>query len=371
MRCSREKSLIFILSATLMCAVLAMSNCGGDEAGPDGPNGIVGPGPDTIPPARVVDLRLRVPSIHSLAVVWTAPGDDGTKGTATEYDIRWSDAPITDDNWDQATPLDPALTPVPKPGGQIETIVCTGLSAGTTYHYALKAADEIPNWSPLSNSDHGTTLGEVDPPADVTDLAAVALDLTSFELTWTAPGDDGAEGQAAEYDIRYSTTPVDDETDWDAATRLNGVPAPGPSGQAEHFTVTGLGNADGYFFVLRTADELGNWSGLSNVAVGMKFGNTFWAFPKHVALGENVYIVFETSTSDTLSVTTNGVYVPRVCGVGVIEELVRDVFADGIHVIAFDFFNRSEGEYYRADYYWLALCRGGESLEMESIEFTR
>ncbi|MEJ2723003.1 MAG: hypothetical protein P8181_17985, partial [bacterium] len=285
-------------------------------------------------------------------------------GTAAEYDIRWSDTEITDDNWEQAAPLDPGIIPAPKPGGQVETVVCTGLNAGTMYHFALKTADEVPNWSPLSIDAAGSTLGEIDPPADVADLSAVALDFTSFELTWTAPGDDGTVGRAAEYDLRYSQYPVDDQASWDAATRVDGVPPPGPSGQQERFIVTGLGNEDGYFFVLKTADELGNWSGLSNVAVGMKYGNTFWVFPKNVTLGENLYIVFETATSDTLSVTTNGEYVPRVCGVGVIEELARDSYSDGVHVIPFDFFNQSTGSYYRAGYYWIALCRGGEALDM-------
>jgi hypothetical protein len=361
-----------MLAVTLLyifvCIVVAMSGCGDEEDGGNGSNGIVRPKPDTIPPATVTDLRIKAPSVYTLAVVWTAPGDDGTTGSAVQYDIRYSTSPITADNWDQALPIDESILPTPKPGGQVETIVVIGLTPGSTYYFALKTADEIPNWSEMSNCAGETTLGEIIPPADVTDLSAVALDFTSFELTWTAPGDDGNEGQASEYDIRYSTLPIVDETSWLTATKVANIPPPGPAGQEESVTVAGLGNSDGYFFVLKTADELENVSGMSNPAIGMKFGSTFWVFPKNVYRGEILYIVFETATTDTLSVTTNGAYVPRICNIGVIEELARGVFPDGIHVITFDFINQSTGNYYSPNSYWIAICRGQESMEEDYIE---
>lgn len=365
---SRRIGLIVTLLWAAVSVLLAVSGCGGDEDGDDGSNGIIRPKPDTIPPATVTDLRIKAPSITTLAVVWTSPGDDATSGTAMRYDIRFSSAPITAANWDQATSLNDNEVPAPKPGGQVETIVVEGLGPGTTYYFALKTADEVPNWSEVSNSAGETTLGEADPPAEVTDLSAVALDITSFELVFTAPGDDGNEGQASGYDIRYSILPIEDETSWHTASRVPDVPPPGPPGQEERITVTGLGNSDGYFFVLKTVDDNGNWSGMSNTAIGMKFGVSFWLFPNNVTRGEYLYVVFETSTADTLTLTTNGMYVPRICNVGVIEELMRDAFPDGVHVLVYDFVNQSTGQYYSPDYYWIALCRGQESLEAKSVE---
>jgi hypothetical protein len=42
--------------------------------------------------------------------------------------------------------------------GSAETFTVTGLFPDTTYYFALKAADEVPNWSGISNSPSGTTL---------------------------------------------------------------------------------------------------------------------------------------------------------------------------------------------------------------------
>ncbi|UCH83265.1 MAG: hypothetical protein JSW50_12480 [Candidatus Latescibacterota bacterium] len=349
--------------------VLTGPGCGDEETDGDGPNGIVQPRLDTIPPAVVVDLRIRAPNIHTLAVVWTAPGDDGPDGVAARYDIRYSTSSITPENWDQARAIDERLIPTPKPGGQVETIVVVGLEPGTTYHFALKTADEVPNWSGVSNCTNGTTLGEIIPPAEILDLAATGVAAGSYELTWTAPGDDGNVGQASHYDIRYSTYPIDDDEDWQVATPAVDVPAPSPAGHTERVTLTGLGNQDGFFFALRTADEHYNWSGRSNTAVAIKFGSTFWVFPGNVQIGEEIYIIFETATTDVLTLTTNGLYVPRVCNEGVIEVLARESFPDGIHIMTFDFVNRSTGEYYREDYYWIALCNGNVALDMASVQF--
>jgi len=86
---------------------------------------------------------------------WTAPGNDGTIGQASTYDIRYSIAPITDANWAQATPL--VNLPAPKPSGSREVFKVLGLLPATTYYFALKTADSRPNWSVLSNTAVNTT----------------------------------------------------------------------------------------------------------------------------------------------------------------------------------------------------------------------
>ena len=53
---------------------------------------------------------------------------------------------------------------------------------------------------------------EVTPPAAVTGLAASAYGLYALTLTWTATGDDGSNGAASSYDVRYSTRPLTTET---------------------------------------------------------------------------------------------------------------------------------------------------------------
>ena len=88
---------------------------------------------------------------------------------------------------------------------------------------------------------------------------------TSVTLTWTAPGDDGNTGTASQYDIRYSTSPINDGN-WDAAIQVQGEPDPQPAGTEESFTITGLEPNTAYYFAIMTADEVPNWSGLSNIA---------------------------------------------------------------------------------------------------------
>ena len=98
----------------------------------------------------------------------------------------------------------------------------------------------------------------------MTTLAVGSTTQTSATLTWTAVGDDGTTGTAATYDLRYSTSIITAAT-FASATQATGEPAPKYSGYAETFTVTGLDAGTAYYFALKVADGVPNWSGLSNV----------------------------------------------------------------------------------------------------------
>jgi len=99
---------------------------------------------------------------------------------------------------------------------------------------------------------------------------SAAATWNSVTLTWTAPGDDGNVGTASQYDVRYSTSAItgtDTTTWWSQATQCSGEPAPQAAGATETFVVTGLQPSKTYYFVMKTADEVPNWSRFSNVAV--------------------------------------------------------------------------------------------------------
>ncbi len=105
------------------------------------------------------------------------------------------------------------------------------------------------------------------PPAAVTDLLASDGGDGSIVLSWTASGDDGQEGTAWQYDLRYTTEsegPITTDN-WDAAHVISGVSTPSPAGTAETYAVTSLSGNQGYYFALKVADETPNTSGLSNV----------------------------------------------------------------------------------------------------------
>jgi len=99
---------------------------------------------------------------------------------------------------------------------------------------------------------------------------------TTATLQWTAPGDDGEDGQAFRYDLRYSLKPISAQN-FSYATPVSGLPSPARSGIPQHVTVTGLAANTEYYFALKTVDEAGNWSGLSNVVV--RSGNSTTSAP--------------------------------------------------------------------------------------------
>ncbi len=87
----------------------------------------------------------------------------------------------------------------------------------------------------------------------------------SVVVRWTAPGDDGNLGQASVYDLRVSESPID-SLNFGQATQVTGLNSPAPSGTRQKFVVRGLTPGTPYYFAIRTQDDAGNWSPLSNVA---------------------------------------------------------------------------------------------------------
>jgi len=61
-------------------------------------------------------------------------------------------------NWDTATPCEGV--PPPKPAGEPEPFTVIDLLPCTTYYFAMKTADEVPNLSSLSNVPEGKTSGD-------------------------------------------------------------------------------------------------------------------------------------------------------------------------------------------------------------------
>jgi len=218
---------------------------------------------EVIAPAAIANLTLNTPTLNSITLHWTAPGDDGTTGQASLYDIRYSTSPIANASvWNNATQVTGET--VPKPTGFAESFTVGGLLPSTTYYFAIKTADEVPNWSAMSNVPSLATATEQTPPSAITGLFASNITGSSVRLNWVAPGDDGSTGTAAMYDIRYSTSPVT-AANWNDATQVTGEPAPLIAGTSQTLTITGLDIETTYYFAIKTADEVPNWSSISNV----------------------------------------------------------------------------------------------------------
>jgi hypothetical protein len=111
---------------------------------------------DTIPPAAITDIVADSATSGSITLRWTAPGDNGDRGTAAAYDIRYHKSEITSANWDSATQCEGE--PTPKPAGSPESFVVTGLEELTQYFFAIKAVDDADNKSTISDVVSDTTL---------------------------------------------------------------------------------------------------------------------------------------------------------------------------------------------------------------------
>lgn len=127
---------------TTFCA----SNGGqtGDVTAPDAVNNLL-----AVPGAFPGEIRL----------TWTAPGDDGATGTASGYIIKVSHATITAGNFDAAADIDRWITEfVPHAAATPETLFVFGLNPDSSWHFAMKTQDEVPNTSAISNDASSSPL---------------------------------------------------------------------------------------------------------------------------------------------------------------------------------------------------------------------
>lgn len=156
-------------------------------------------------------------------------------------------------------------------------ILVAGLKPLTRYTFVLRAWQGNFNFSNPSPALTITTpasappekpASDLTPPITVSDLllrTPESKDFESLELSWTAPGDDLATGIASRYEIRYSTAPVTSTT-WSSATLLATLPAPEPAGTKQHLRIPGLRPDTIYYTALRSMDDAGNTSEISNLA---------------------------------------------------------------------------------------------------------
>lgn len=88
----------------------------------------------------------------------------------------------------------------------------------------------------------------------------------ALTASWTAPGDDSIAGQATSYDLRVSRSTITSST-FTAASRVATSP-PQPAGALESVIVPNLVAGLSYSIAIKTMDDAGNVSPLSNVTRG-------------------------------------------------------------------------------------------------------
>ncbi len=133
-------------------------------------------------------------------------------------------------------------------------------------------------------------------PAAINDLVISGTPTyKSISLAWTATGDDGASGTATSYDLRCSTSAIDNDN-FNSASAVTGLSQPKASGAAETFTVSGLNPNTTYYFAIKALDEWGNTASISN-SVSTRTGAASVIYQEKVESGPNGWTVSGTDGS--------------------------------------------------------------------------
>jgi peptidoglycan hydrolase-like protein with peptidoglycan-binding domain/phosphodiesterase/alkaline phosphatase D-like protein len=155
------------------------------------------------------------------------------------------------------------------------SITLIDLEPSTTYHFRVASTDEVSNitfsedytftTSAASSSNPVSNLGGTSVPTAITTLTIGGEDSTSVELEWhvgTANAD-----VAVEYDVRYSTSPID-ASNFAQATQAQLTPIyygdVSPVGTERAYIVAGLNSNTVYYFAIKSKHENSSYSDISN-----------------------------------------------------------------------------------------------------------
>lgn len=154
---------------------------------------------DTTAPSAVSSLAAATGANRGeVNLTWSAPGDDAAVGTAASYTIKYSTSAITTDALFNAAST-VAGVPAPQVAGTSQSVTIAGFTPGTTYYFAMKAQDEVPNVSALSNSTSAAAKANTMPvlsaigAKSVNENAALTFTISATDadgdtMTYTATG---------------------------------------------------------------------------------------------------------------------------------------------------------------------------------------
>ena len=129
--------MIFILNSSGVPAVAKWVRLGMEWEAADG--GV---------PGTIGDFAPEVITSSSITLTWSAPGDDGFSGVASQYDLRDSTVAMNSSNFYSATPV--PNTPVPVCPNDLQSYTLTGLTKCKWYYFGIKTSDDFESLSVLS-----------------------------------------------------------------------------------------------------------------------------------------------------------------------------------------------------------------------------
>ena len=270
-----------------------------------------GPTPQFYSSEYTTDITLR----PKLVINYTVPGEPDTEAPSIPANLSATPVSISQINLTWNISIDNVGVTgyrIYRDGNQIATTALTlysniGLIASTTYSYTVSAFDLAGNSSSQSQSAEATTFAP--PPPDTTapgytNLSVASCETSSCTLSWNASGDDGYIGTATSYDVRYSTSFIN-ESSWGSAIPLTGEPAPQIAGTLQTFVVNNLTASSTYYFALKTSDEAGNTSIISSSPQGITPAATSGNFVTTFQNGLSGYTGTTDTYVNTYAKTTN------------------------------------------------------------------
>ncbi|MDY7231414.1 Ig-like domain-containing protein [Hyalangium rubrum] len=147
------------------------------------------------------------------------------------------------------------------PAGGVATFSALSIDQEATDFQLAASADDLIG----ATSTVFTVVDNLSP--DLVVITATQSSATSVTVAWMAVGDDGSLGRASSYQLRYSTSPINSETDFASATEFP-TGAPQNPGTSESVLVTGLTLDNDLYFALKVLDGAGNFSRSEDVMVG-------------------------------------------------------------------------------------------------------
>ncbi|MCB4791180.1 MAG: fibronectin type III domain-containing protein [Elusimicrobia bacterium] len=136
---------------------------------------------------------------------WLSSGNDGTNGICTDYLLKWATYTITSQNFGTV-----ASSLVAPKGQSVSganeryTLTGAGLYPGATYSFALKARDNVGNYSIMSVAKSTATLDKQ--PNSPTNITAVVKSSYSANIAWSNPSFTGTDDRD-KYKIYIASIP--------------------------------------------------------------------------------------------------------------------------------------------------------------------
>lgn len=215
---------------------------------------------DSLGPNQITNLTATSISQNKIRLEWTAPGDDGTFGRASTYQIYRSTTLISNNANCNGVLINHGLTP--KNSGLSERFDVPGLSPNTTYYFCIRAFDDSGNTNTWNGTVAATTqsVPDVIPPADIASVTATSLGIDKVRLDWISVGDDANLGSPVGYEIYRSTSPITNDNECRSAMEVLNNVTPAAAGSAATFTVSNLSDNTVFYFCIIAVDESGNYS---------------------------------------------------------------------------------------------------------------